>query len=256
MRKTEEWLAGKVVVITGATSGIGWALAVQAKLAGATVIGTGRDPDRLMALAQRVDRALSMEVTDPRSVEVAVAAVVDAFGRIDVLVNNAGVGLFRSWEETTEEDLTRILEVNLVGVARVSRAFLPTMIAQGGGNLIAIASVAGRRGYPLHSAYCASKHGLIGWSRALRKELAGTGVQVTVLCPPVVDTPFFANAGYSSFKEERGVSGMMTADTVAAETWAAAGAGARMRLLGRRAKVLWWVDALVPGLVDVLQRWR
>ena len=143
----------------------GLAAARAFKASGATVIGTGRDQARLMALGQEVDLALSLDVTDPSSVEIAVAAALDRHGKIDVLVNNAGVGLFKPWDETNIEDLSTILDVNLLGVARVTQAVLPSMVTAGRGVIVNVASVAGRRAYPRHTAYCASKHALIGWSR-------------------------------------------------------------------------------------------
>ena len=183
MTKQIERFAGKVVLITGATSGIGKACALAFGAEGAQVIGTGRDQARLMQLAESVDLALTLDVTDEASIRYGCQAALDRFGRIDILVNNAGIGLFRDWSETSESDFRRVLDVNLLGVMRMTRAILPSMIDQGSGIVVNVASVAGHRGYPRHTAYCASKHALVGYSRALRKDLQGTGVQIVEVCP-------------------------------------------------------------------------
>jgi short-subunit dehydrogenase len=252
--------ADQTILITGATSGIGRALARALTQEGATVIGTGRDQARLMELDGDVDLALTMDVTDPSSVEIAAATVHDRCGRIDVLINNAGVGLFSSVMETSEEELSRILEVNVVGVSRVTRAFLPAMLegsrADRRGAIVNIASVAGRRGYPKHTAYCASKHALIGWSRSLRKDMRGTNVDVVVICPPAVQTPFFENAGYMTFDEDHPGLKLMTADEVAAGTLDALASRTFETVLGTKAQALDLLDRFAPSAVDRLQIWK
>ncbi len=194
-------LQDAVAVVTGATRGIGRALARALAARGARVVGTGRDQAALHALAPEVDLALSMDVTDADSVSMGAIAVLDRYGRVDLVINNAGVGLFRAWDQTTDRDLDRILDVNLLGSARVARAFLPAMIAARRGTLVNVASIAGLTGYPEQTAYAASKHALVGWSRALRREIADTGVRVLFVCPPVVETEFFAHAGKPDFFE-------------------------------------------------------
>jgi uncharacterized protein len=247
---------GQVAVVTGATSGIGRALALRLKAAGATVVGTGRDQGRLLALAGEVDLALTLDVTDDRSVEVAHAAVMDRFGRVDVLVNNAGIGLFREHDQTGVRDLQRVLDVNLLGCVRVAGAFLPDMRAAGRGCLVQMASVAGLRGYPRHTAYCASKHALVGWSRALRKDLRGSGVDVVVVCPPAVDTPFFANAGYTTWREDHPGFAPMRPEAVADATIEAIRRRRREVVVSPRARALHALDQLAPSLVDGLQAWK
>ncbi len=240
----------QVVVVSGATSGIGRSCALAFGNEGATVVGTGRDQARLAALGPHVDLALTLDVTDDRSVAVASQAVLDRYGRVDVLVNNAGIGLFEPWQETDVAAIQRVMDVNLYGVVRVTRSLLPSMLERDAGAVVNIASVAGRRGYAKHTAYCASKHALMGWSEGLRCDLSGTGVDVVVVCPPAVRTPFFENAGYMTFDEDHPGLEPMTADQVAAGTVDATFRRRRVETLSGRAKALYVASVVAPGLLD------
>jgi len=240
----------QIVLITGATSGIGLECARAFAAGGATVIGTGRDQERLAALGREVDLALTLDVTDEGQVEIAVQAALDRHGRIDVLVNNAGVGLFRPWDETSIDDMKRVMDVNVWGSVRVTNRLLPAMLAAGSGVIVNVASVAGRRGYANHTAYCASKHAMIGWSEGLRCDLLGTGVDVVVVLPPAVRTPFFENAGYMTFDEDHPNLVPMTPGEVATGLLDATESRARTKILSTRAKVLYGVSIVAPGLLE------
>lgn len=240
----------QIVVITGASSGIGLECARAFAAEGATVVGTGRDQERLAALGREVDLALSLDVTDEGSVEIATQAVLDRYGRVDVLVNNAGVGLFRPWDETSIADMQRLMDVNVWGAVRVTRRLLPAMIAAGRGAVVNVASVAGRRGYARHTAYCASKHAMIGWSEGLRCDLAGTGVDVVIVLPPAVRTPFFENAGYTTFDEDHPGLVPMSPTEAARGLLDATAARARSKILSPRAKLLYGLSLVAPDLLD------
>ncbi len=245
---------GQVVVITGATSGIGLAMARAFTAEGARVVGTGRDQGRLMALAGEVELALTLDVTSDDSVLMASAAIEDGPGPADILINNAGIGLFQSWDNTSIQDYQRILDVNLLGAIRVTQALLPAMVERGSGAVVNIASVAGKRGYQNHTAYCASKHALLGFTQGLRKDLTGSGVSVIGICPPAVDTPFFENAGFLDYRERHPGLKLMSPEAVAAGTLDAIAQGRRERILSARAKTLWLLDTFLPGGVDLLQK--
>lgn len=255
MNPTSHELRDRVAVVTGATDGIGRALALRLAAEGAIVVGAGRDQRRLHALAPGVALALTLDVTDAGSVSTAASAVLDRFGRVDLLVNNAGQGLFRAWDQTTPAELARLLDVNVVGPARVAAAFLPSMVAAGQGALVNVASVAGLAGFPEQTAYAASKHALTGWSRALRRELAGSGVRVILVHPPVVRTAFFERAGKPDFFEHfrrRALSPEEAAEGVLA----AIRRGAPEAVLGPGSLVAWARGALPVPLDLLLSRVR
>ncbi len=235
---------GLRVVVTGATSGIGRATAHAFRREGAHVVATGRDPERLAAVARDVGEGIRVDVTVPGDVE-----LLAQLGEVDVLVNNAGMGLFAGVDDTSEADLRRVMEVNFFGAVRVATALLPAL-RRSRGVLVQVASVAGRRGYQRHTAYCASKHALVGWSEGLRQDLRGTGVSVVTLCPPAVRTPFFENAGYMSFDEDHPDLVPMTAAQVADGILDATARRKRMAILSPRARALDVLNFVAPSLLD------
>jgi hypothetical protein len=245
----------KVVVVTGATSGIGRETAIRFASAGARVVATGRNQQRLAEIAGRVDLALTLDVTDATSVAIAAAAVTDRYGAVDVVVNNAGIGMFAAWQDTDIAAITRVMDVNFYGAVRVAQAFLPSLI-QNKGVLLQVASVAGRRGYARHTAYCASKHALIGWSESLRNDLAGTGASVVIVCPPAVRTPFFENAGYLTFDEDHRGLVTMLPEAVADGIFDAAHRRPDRVILSARARVLDALHFASPRLLRLVQGFK
>lgn len=176
--------------ITGASKGIGRCIVRQLLDRGEHVAATARKPETLADLA--CDRLWTerLDVTDAERIDAVVAAAWHAFGGIDVVVNNAGYGLFGAAEEVTDAQLNRELATNLLGPIRVNRAFLPRLRAQGGGRIINIGSVGGQITTPGFSSYNSSKWGLEGYSEALAKEVAAFGIGVTIVEPGGVQTDF------------------------------------------------------------------
>ena len=177
----------QVVLITGASRGFGAVAAQRIASRGNTVVATMRNParDGAAAVGAQFDRIFPMQldVTDGRAVEAVVDAALRRFGRIDVVINNAGYGLFGPIEEATEDEAWRQFETNVLGQWRVAKAVLPHMRARGRGKIVSVSSTAGRMTTPLLGMYAASKHAVEAISEALRFEVGGLGVEVCILEP-------------------------------------------------------------------------
>jgi short-subunit dehydrogenase len=190
-------LAGRVVVITGASSGIGAATAVACGRAGMRVVVAARRPDRLATVAAEAlaagaaaARVVPTDVGEAVSVRALIDDTVETWGRLDVLINNAGIGILATVEQTTPAEFEQLLRINYLGAVHGVLAALPHMRRQGAGHLVNIASVVGKRASPFRAAYVASKFALVGFSEALRLELRGTGIDVTCVCPIGTATDF------------------------------------------------------------------
>jgi NAD(P)-dependent dehydrogenase (short-subunit alcohol dehydrogenase family) len=184
------WSPGRRALVTGGASGLGLGLVERLAAVGARVVALDVDATALSALAARFPagevRTAQVDVTDDAAVDAAVAAAVTELGGLDLLVNSAGVFAFRSIEATDPALWDRILDVNLRGTYLVLRAAIPALKASGHAAVVNIASDAGKRGYPLLAAYCASKFGVVGLTQAVAAEVAGDGVRVNAVCPATV----------------------------------------------------------------------
>jgi short-subunit dehydrogenase len=186
----------KIAIITGASGGIGRATALAFADQGASVVLLSRNRDRLENLAgeiraktHRESLLLPADVRSPAEIQKGIEQVMDRYGRIDYLVNGAGIISYKPFLELSLDELDAMMSVNYFGTVACVRAVLPVMLRQKTGHIVNIASTAGRRGFPMETGYCASKFAVVGFSEALRMELHGTGVCVSVLCPGIVDTP-------------------------------------------------------------------
>lgn len=188
-------LKDSVIVITGASSGIGAATARAASLAGARVVLAARREDRVIQLASELDRAIGVrcDVTDQAGIESLVQTALESFGRIDVLINNAGQGLQATTEQIALDDFRALLELNLVAPLALMQAVLPTMRQQGGGSIINISSGTTFGDVPGTGGYVASKIALERLSAIARNELEGTGITVSTMIPFVTSTEFLSS---------------------------------------------------------------
>lgn len=183
----------KTWFVTGASRGLGFEICRAVLDAGDQVVATARDPAVIAeALAANGERflGLSLDVTDPASIDAAVAAARKRFGSIDVLVNNAGYGQLGAFEEVSRESIAQQFATNVFGVFDVSRAVLPLMRAQRAGHVVTISSVAGVTGFEGASIYCSTKHAVSGWSDSLAPEVAPFGIKVTCVYPGRFRTDF------------------------------------------------------------------
>lgn len=203
-------LQGRVALVTGASRGIGAATARTLANAGAQVgiaSRSGENPGVDGALAQACD------VRDPVALEAMVAATVARFGRLDILVVNAGVGAYGPFLDLPAADLEEMIDVNVKGALYAVRAALPELLKSEAADIITIASEAGRRGLPYEVAYCASKFAQMGMTSALDHELRERGVRCTNVCPGGVATDFAM--GHGRTPEMPQLAGMMSAQDVA-----------------------------------------
>jgi NADP-dependent 3-hydroxy acid dehydrogenase YdfG len=194
-------LKGAVAVVTGASAGIGEATAVALAQRGAKVVLAARRLERLESTAERITRAggtalaVPCDVTDHRELQTLRGVVLEAFGPVDVLVNNAGVPGGGDLVELDYEQIRRVVEVDVLGVMFGTRAFLPGMLARGHGHVLNVASLAGRFVAPGASTYTASKHAVVAFSEALNMTTAREGVFVTAVNPGFVPTEGFSGGG-------------------------------------------------------------
>jgi uncharacterized protein len=188
---------GMTALVTGASSGIGRCLARRLSREGARVALAARRAGELEKLAAEIRAAggealaLPCDVSDLDSVEQACAQALARFGRVDLLVNNAGYGHHRTFLEWDLADMERMMRVNYLGALYFTKLLLPQMVERGRGWIVFVASVAGRIGTPEESAYAATKFAMVGLAEALSMEVEDAGVHVLTVCPGVIRTPFF-----------------------------------------------------------------
>ena len=254
----EPTLRGKVALVTGASSGIGEAAALELARRGASVAVAARSVEKLEALATRVSAAggrvlvVEADVADRASVGAMVGRVLEEFGRLDVLVNNAGLGLSGRVSELRAEDLRYVFEVNTIGPLNCVQAALPHMVR--GGRIVNVSSVVGRRAIPKVGGYCSSKFALNALSDALRVEVADRGITVTSVYPGTTRTPFRDNSRRTKDEKRgwrpRGVAPERVAQKIAD----AAQKGSRDVYVTLSDRLFVVGVTLFPGLTDLALR--
>ncbi|MBW3593833.1 MAG: SDR family NAD(P)-dependent oxidoreductase [Actinobacteria bacterium] len=201
-------LEGKVALVTGASRGIGAAVARSLAEAGARVALVSRSGDDL-GLPNAL--GIACDVSDYEQVERAVNEAVERFGRLDILVPNAGVGAYHAFEELSVEEIDEMIDVNAKGTIYAVKASVSHLAASGEADIVTLASEAGRRGLPGEAVYCASKFAQVGFTRSLDHDLRERGIRCTNVCPGGVATDFALGRG----RPESALPGMMSAEDVA-----------------------------------------
>jgi short-subunit dehydrogenase len=246
----------RLVLITGASEGIGRAAALRFAARGDRVVAVARGAERLASLASEAGAgrviAESADVADPRSMDALSERVLARHGVPDVVVANAGIGLDARFCFMREEDMRAVFEVNVFGLVRTVKPFLPGMLERRSGRVLLVSSIVGKRGIPHYAAYSASKFALHGLADALRAELWRSGVSVGVVCPASTETAFADHARRAGPPQRRVRPRRHTADSVAQAIVSMAGSRRRERILGVEAKLLTFADLVAPGLVDAI----
>jgi short-subunit dehydrogenase len=204
----------KTILITGASSGIGKAVAVYMQKKGWQVAATMRSPQKEKELTGlRNVKCFALDVTKPDTIKKAVARAVKSFGRIDVVLNNAGYSLIGPFETTTVGDIRRQYETNIFGLMNVVREILPYLRKNKSGTIINISSIGGRVGFPLYSLYNSSKFAVEGFSEAVQHELRPLGIRIKLIEPGVIKTDFYGRSMTHTYK-----TGIADYDTYVART--------------------------------------
>ncbi len=193
MNSDKNCVAPKVWLITGCSTGFGRALAEAVLKKGDYLLATAREPEQLRALIEhypKIVKAVRLDVTVSQDIQVAVDTAIATFGRIDVLVNNAGHGLIAALEEVSDVEIHQFFDTNFFGALRLMRTVLPVMRQQGSGHIVNMSSTAGLVGFGGSSLYCGAKFALEGTSEALAKEVESFGIKVTLIEPGAFRTDF------------------------------------------------------------------
>jgi 3-oxoacyl-[acyl-carrier protein] reductase len=205
-------LEGKVAFVTGASGGIGAAVA-RALARDGVRLGLASRSGGDLGIADAV--AQPCDVRDPAAVTSLVGATVERFGRLDIVIANAGVGAYGPFLELPEQDLEDMIDTNVKGTMYTLRAALPHLLRSDAADVVTLASEAGRRGLPFEAVYCASKFAQVGFTRALDHELRPQGIRCTNVCPGGVATDFAMDEGRGRTPDMPELAGMMSADDVA-----------------------------------------
>ena len=243
---------GQVILITGASTGIGRCLAIDFAARGATVVGCARSRQRLAVTFKDVSRAsppsiaIECDIGDSEQVHAMISKVITEFGKIDILINNAGVGMRNPFVEMPIEAIEQIMRTNYLSTVYCTHEALPSMIARRSGRIVNISSVSGKIGTPNMAAYVASKFAMNGFSESLYHELKPLGIHITVVCPGPVKTEF--NKAFADRPPKSPRALIMSPEAVSTAVIKAIEAKRFEIVLPRLLAIVCWVKRMTPNV--------
>jgi len=252
-----------VVLITGAASGIGRALAAKLGARGARLVLADLDEAGLHAIASAIAvggghaEVHRLDVTDAAAFEALIAATAARHGRLDAIYNNAGIAMVAEARDMSAADFERVVRVNLLGVVYGSLAAYRVMLAQGGGHIVNVASLAGLLGSPTFSAYAASKAGVVAFTRDLATEAQAFGIRVTAVCPGFIESSIYEHSELRGLPREQVRKlvplPLVPTDRAADIILEGVAAGRALLVFPFYARLLWWLARHVPWLLRPLR---
>ncbi len=251
-------LNGKRALVTGASSGIGWHVAMQLAAEGVDLVVTARREERLIELASAIESAggkchlVTGDITDPAHREALIEVCQQRMGGLDVLINNAGTTAMGPFMEASPERLRHIFEVNFFAVTELTRLALPLLERGETPLIVNISSVLGHRAAPLKVEYCASKFAVHGFSDALRAELAPLGIELLLVSPSTTDSELFDMAIEDTTETNWKKRGTMSPEKVAKQTVKAIRKRRHEIILTAGGRLIVWLDRLIPAIADRL----
>ena len=260
-----ERFSGKVVAITGGAKGLGRGLTEALAQAGAKLVVGDIDIAAAEALCAELSRnghaavAIDVDVTDPASVERLVDETVARHGRIDYMINNAGIAAAGEFEQVPAETMRRVIEIDLLGAAYGTLSAYRQMLRQRGGHIVNVASMLALYPNPMSAAYVAAKYGLRGLTRSVMAEGAAYGIHFTTICPGYIATNLFEAGSFAGSMQkdhvvERIPFRFIDVETAVRRTLAAVAARKPIAVFPFYARVLWWMERLSPRLMDLVLR--
>ncbi|MGI0046258.1 MAG: SDR family NAD(P)-dependent oxidoreductase [Nitrosotalea sp.] len=245
--------SGKVVVITGASSGIGKEAVLEFTKLHASIVLVARDKNKLDDITKELSKyqnqilVCACDVSQKDQVDEMSKKVIEKFGTVDILVNNAGFGIYGNLNSLKVEEIESQIETNYLGMVYCIKAFLSKMLEQKSGHIVNVASVAASFGIPGMAAYCASKFAMLGFSESLYHELKGSGVGVTVVSPIMVRTNFF---NHNSFSKMPRYTTALSANTVAKAVVRAASSPRLEIVVPQVVRIAIWFKQTFPYLIN------